>query len=455
MRKLDRIAASCIVLLLAATGCLLLLNVILPIRVSCINVQDNQEINPAASISFRFSRAVQPAQVEALLQINVNIKGTWTWLNAQQAEFKPVPAWPSGQTIRMQFLSGTAGVNGEKLDPKNIFNFQVRNPSILALGNIENGQELFLIDLQQDTPPKQFTFSNGQIYDFKPSPDGEWVAFSMINEQEGVDLWQIKRDGSAMQMILDCAQDRCSTPAWAPDASELAYSRESTWLGSNTINGTSRIWILDPQSGQTALLFSDTQKTGYGPEWSPDGEWLAFWDDGNTGIQIVNRSSGASFLLEAANGAAGCWAADSSKFFFSKMIAGEAMYHTVILQADLASEEIKTIFGGTSDGDGLSIDHPVCNPADAWIAVTTQPNVMIAGRALKLMNPETGVEINLSDNLALIPSNVSWTPDGQWVVYQTSELGNSLDEIEMKVWNRNTSETMLLAKGFRNPAWLP
>ena len=150
---------------------------------------------------------------------------------------------------------------------------------------------------------------------------------------------------------------------------ELAYTRESTGLDPNGPKGAPRIWILDVKSGQTAPLFADPQKIGYGPKWSPDGQWLSIWNGLQGGIQVVNRRTGDTFMLESANGDVGCWTPDSQFLYFSNMVSGETGFRNVVLRADIDNRSISTILGGNVEGGGLSVDSPVCSPADKWVAV--------------------------------------------------------------------------------------
>jgi len=455
MKKIDWLASSVIIVtVLLLIGVILIGNRI-PINITCQYPTPCDQVSPFGSVLFEFSRPVLADQIETLWQTNPPVEGKWEWLDNQHVRWSSLKPLPSDQKIVLQFTSGPVGQNGEQVSDVARWEVTIRTPRIIVTRNVENGRELFSYGLEDGSPGMQVSHTNGRVFDYQTSPDGESVVFSVLNDLGDIDLWIVQRDGSNQRKLLDCGADRCSTPAWSPVLHELAYTRESAGLDPNGPKGAPRIWILDVKSEQTAPLFSDTQKIGYGPKWSPNGQWLSIWNGSQGGIEVVNRNTGDTFMLESANGDVGCWTQDSQFLYYSNMVSGEAGFRNVILRADISNRSISTILGGNVEGGGFSIGSPVCSPTDQWVVVTLQENVQIPGRQLFLLNPDVKDGISIMDNLSRIPGFYSWTPDGERLVFQLSKLSGNENDVEIWVWDRKTGKSKIITTGARAPQWLP
>ena len=243
-------------------------------------------------------------------------------------------------------------------------------------------QELFSIGMDAGSPEIQLSHTNGRVWDYQPSPDGESVVFSAINSLKGIDLWMVQRDGSNQHKLLDCGGDRCSSPAWSPLIQELAFTRESIGLAPNGPKGALRIWILDSKTGQAAPLFSDPEKVGDEAKWSPDGQWLSFWNGAQGGIQIVNRKTGTTILLESTNGDSGSWSSDGQYLYYTNLVSERGDFRNTLLRADIRNGAISTILGGNVEGDKFSVGNPVCSPKGKMVVVPLQPDIKMPDKEL-------------------------------------------------------------------------
>jgi Tol biopolymer transport system component len=455
MKSLDKAAFLVIIIAgLLLSGVIIVGNQV-PVYITCQLPDHCTQVGPYGSVLFGFSRPVKSDQVENLWQTRPHITGKWEWMDNQHARWTSLTPLPTDQKITLQFIAGQAGQYGEKISNNDQWDVAVRLPQIVVIQNGSGGQELFSFGLGDGSAGFQLTHSSGRINDYQVSPDGESVVFSAANVQKGIDLWMVNRDGSNQHQLLDCGIDQCITPAWSPTLQELAYTREIAGTAQNGPRQAPRIWIYDVKSGQSASLFADTQKVGYGPKWSPDGQWLSIWDNLKNTIEVVNRQSGETFALPSSNGDTSSWTPDSQFLYYSNMVTGSAGFHNVVFGADIGKRSVATIFGGNVEGGGQSLDNPVCSPDGTWVAVTAQPDVRIAGKELLLLNPGNNKNNQLIvDNLTQVPGFYSWTPRGDRLVYQLNSLGGK-ENVEIWVWEQATEKTKKITTGGRLPQWLP
>jgi hypothetical protein len=434
-----------------------------PVTVLCQVPTPCAQVSPFGAVTFEFSRPVRSDLVELAWQIDPPAAGRWEWLDERHARWKSTAPLPADRKLTLGFAPGPLGQNGERLGVAASWQVSVRAPRIAALVEKDGGPDLFTYALDGQSAAVQLSHTNGRIYDYQVSPDGETAAFSVYNERGGIDLWTVQRDGSGERLLLDCGADRCTTPAWSVSL-ELAYTRESAESDAEGTWGAPRVWILDLRSGQTAPLFADPRQTGFGPKWSPDGQRLSIWNGLAGEIEVVKRASGETFGLKSAandiaprggEGSAGSWTADSLSLYYAETVAGETSFLNLVLRADVRKGTAVTVFGGSALGGGLSVSGPVPSPADGAVAVTLQENVRIPGKKLALLLPGSQGEISISDDLSRIPGFYSWTPDGRLLVYQAYVLGGSENDTEIWAWDRAAAKADLITIGGRLPQWLP
>src|SRR5206468_232374 len=107
------------------------------------------------------------------------------------------------------------------------------------------------------------------------SPDGRQLAFSRYHgKNPNADVYTIRPDGSGRRLVLRNAM----SPSWSPDAKRLVVSR-STCDEHPTDCAQDRaprdLYTVNLDGGDVRRLTSDPDEK-YGPEWSPDGKWIAF-----------------------------------------------------------------------------------------------------------------------------------------------------------------------------------
>lgn len=96
------------------------------------------------------------------------------------------------------------------------------------------------------------------------SPDGQWVAFSTLGNQE--DIFVARTDGSSERQITnDDFNDRI--PRWSPDGRRLVYYSNRT--------GNYELWSVNPDGSNLQQITRNSPFNVIRAAWSPDGRSLA------------------------------------------------------------------------------------------------------------------------------------------------------------------------------------
>jgi len=97
------------------------------------------------------------------------------------------------------------------------------------------------------------------------SPDGKEIAFGALNN-----LWVMKIGEQPQQLTHDVFFKE--GPQWSPDGAYLAYSADSA-------NRILNLYIRNMATGEVKQVSPSSTAAQVLPAWSPDGKWLAFQDE--------------------------------------------------------------------------------------------------------------------------------------------------------------------------------
>lgn len=192
------------------------------------------------------------------------------------------------------------------------------------------------------TPLTKLTSSNSGSFSPAWSPDGTKIAFSSEraldgsdarNTNGGINLWIMNADGSSPTPLTKITASEIAVPVWSPDGSKIAFASDRAVDGSDAINNTNNVWVINADgTGLTALTKLTAAGSGVNTVvWSPDGTKISFdseraLDGSNTAtatenIWLMNADGSNQQPLTRVQGAEPSWSPDGSKIAFVSVAA--------------------------------------------------------------------------------------------------------------------------------------
>ena len=135
------------------------------------------------------------------------------------------------------------------------------------------------------------------------SPDGTRIAFSAREEQDWF-VHTMAVDGSGLrQLSTGLPSGNPGPPAWSPTGSQIAFTVVAWGPDSHPCE----LWSASPESGERTRIYQGCEPGGphvafggTGPEWSPDGSRIAFYD--GDGLLLIDPDGTDATKLEPTGG---------------------------------------------------------------------------------------------------------------------------------------------------------
>jgi TolB protein len=396
--------------------------------------------------------------------------------------------WRSDQTgtaegMRAAAAQGEAGPGGN-LQPAEVQGLgPARSPYVLFTTVVDGAEQLFSVAWPGVPPgspatapggaapeapalptPTMLTQGDGQgggsVWDYTLAPDGSRIVFSALNAAGGSDLWVVETgansgEGSpgAPELLLACPNAFCATPAWSPDGRLLAYSQRNANDFAAAAVSPPRLFLLDVQSGEAAPVFADSQKLGFEPRWSVDGQWLAYLSPDFYGVTAFNVQTGAEVFFPTQTGETGVWHPQRSEFLMSEQAQIGDTHVVHLYLVDPIANTRRNLSGESSLVEDGS---PAWSPDGEWIAFR---RTVVAGegrtlsKQLWLMRPDGSEARALTADAEIDYGAPDWSADGRTLLYHRFPLKGP--NIVIAVWAMDlaTGAQVVVARPGQRPQW--
>lgn len=444
--RLDLVVWSLAAFFLIITAVTLIHGDQIGIRILNVRPQNGHAAAGSAPIVLEFTEKMDAASVESHFEIQPSVDGFYTWRN-NTLYFVPKQAWDPNTTYKATLHAGASDQLDHALINDYSWSFSVRQPGFVF---IRDNDLWAKTDLNGSA--FQLTKTNGSLFDFSISEDGEHVLYSRFNEQAGNDLWLVDRNGNNDHLLLNCGADRCFAADFSANG-QIAYSRSSAPLTPAEAYGAPRIWLLDPNTLETVRLHADTQKIGYGPSWSADGKKLAYYDGAQSRIVIVDIDTGDELSLPSIAGVIGSWAPDGQQMFYQDIQNSESGSLKIVYRADLATQDILPYFEPLPTDAEFS--NPVVSPDGKWLVLKADLFDAGFGDQIWVFPMSEDFATVATDEPDYLISNIGWNPWSDALIFYRIQLGVGSPVPEVWMWSMKTAELTNLENDADAPAWLP
>jgi nickel/cobalt transporter (NicO) family protein len=330
--------------------------------------------------------------------------------------------------------------------------FNIANADILFTArDAQFKDQLFRYAISQSTL-EQLTNSDVSIWDYSISPDNQYILYIIPDSENGSIF--VKKDlrTNTSETFFTCEAAYCSNIEWFPNGEYFLYSRLSN--KTNDSLGLSSIWWFDTNNFKTEPLFDNENMPGYNQKISPNGKWLSYATINPQQIRLFEFESGENINILSESGSEVIWKPDSKSIYIIDTYQFGEYYLPKLFLFDIETQEKELL------SDQFDYDESLgsFSPTGKWIAVNRRDWSVTSGYSgnqIWLISSDGKKEHVVTNRKDCYYSQAQWSPDGRYLLYYISPLGENKDAVGIYFFDTETNQEHQLTTSGNRPAWLP
>jgi Tol biopolymer transport system component len=446
----DTLAIGLILFLAAIAGFIIWIGESAGVSVR-VDLPEDGLVGPHQAITFKFSEVVSAEMASELIALDPIHEGYLQTVDDTSVRFVPLKPFDPDVTYTVKVIAGETNIKGREVKKPQSWTFSIRETQVAYLVTAEGQSGIWSADMNGGGV-KRLTSEEIKVVSFDVAQGGDFIIFTSVNQNGGIDLWKVSRDGGDQALLLDCGFDRCTTPVIAPGDTRIAYSREAAGPTPDLPFGSPRIWVVDLESGADGPVYEDQSILGYNHSWSPDGNRLASFDGLADFIHMIDFTSGELVLFPSTTGGPVAWSPDSTRLLYTTFEQTDNGGRTLVMLADLSTGETIPLFGSVDVYDNAYYSL-------AWSALEER---LVLGlrmdedspsRVLWVLDPSLLEGIVIAQDADYTYNSPQWDPWGAALLFQQFKMRGQFKP-EIGLWREGTNQATVLAEGIL-PQWLP
>jgi Tol biopolymer transport system component/DNA-binding winged helix-turn-helix (wHTH) protein len=226
------------------------------------------------------------------LATDYTAQGDPTWLRPANA-WNFAPAWtPDGQEIVFSSTTGML-VGNRGLVPR------------------AGPMGLWRVRVSKQATPRKVDFASGQTS--APAVSRQLNRLAYVEGKLDTNIWRIdlrdtgSRPSAPAQFIASTRPE--FTPVFSPDGKKIVFVSERS--------GAPEVWVCDSDGSNPVQLTSLARPTIWGPQWSWDGQNIAFWIQEEVYVVSANGGVPRRLVTRPTGGQWPYWARDGQSLYFA------------------------------------------------------------------------------------------------------------------------------------------
>lgn len=448
--NVDTLAIGLMLAFAAVAGVVILIGENAGVQVR-VDLPNDGIVGPFEAVTFTFSEKISAEIAADQISLDPIHEGYLEAVDDYSVRFVPLKPYERNVTYTFKVIPGEINASTREVKKPQSWQVHVREPRVAYLVSAEGQSGIWSMD-SSGGGMKRLTDEAIKVISFDVAQSGDFIVFTSTNQNGGIDLWRVSREGGDASMLLNCGFDRCTTPVIAPGDKLIAYSREAAGPTPDLPFGSPRIWVVNLQSGANQAVYEDQSILGYNPSWSPDANRLASFDGLADFIHMIDFTTGEQFLFASTTGGPVTWSPDSTRFLYTTFAQTEEGGRTQVKLADMTTNETIT-FIGEKDAYDYAYYSVAWSPLEERAVLSLRADKEKPTQVLWVFDPSLLSGIVIAENPEYTYNSPQWDAWGSALLFQQFKLRGQYKP-EIGLWQEGANQSVVIAEGIL-PQWLP